>query len=300
MTDTFRPHGAGQAAIEHHYDVGNDFFRIWLDESMTYSCALYARPEDTIATAQRRKLEFHRDNLALRQGDSVLDVGCGWGGMLRCLADASIDLDLTGLSLSPAQVEEAQARLGDRATILLGAWEEHDAHATYDAIVSLGAFEHFVRPGLDRSERIQAYGQFFRACFGWLTGEGRRLSLQTIALEDQAEQIGSGLGEFFTSDVFPASSLPRIGEIVAAAEPYFRIVGLRADPDDYARTCAAWRSRLIAAREQATECSSAEVVRHYRKLLLASEVEFASRSCTLYRIAFERRAEGVSLERGRQ
>jgi cyclopropane-fatty-acyl-phospholipid synthase len=98
--------------------------------------------------------------------------------------------------------------------------------------------------------------------------------------------------------VFPSSSLPRIGEIVPAAEPYFRIVALRADADDYARTCAVWRARLMENRTAADACSSPEVVRHYRKLLFASEVEFASRSCTLYRIAFERRHDVVSVERG--
>jgi cyclopropane-fatty-acyl-phospholipid synthase len=138
MTDTFEAHGADQGAIEHHYDVGNDFFALWLDESMTYSCAMFEAPNESIERAQRRKLEHHRDNLALEPGASVLDVGCGWGGMLACLADSDLGLRLHGISLSPSQVEEARLRLEGRATITLGAWEDHDPQAVYDGIVSLG------------------------------------------------------------------------------------------------------------------------------------------------------------------
>jgi cyclopropane-fatty-acyl-phospholipid synthase len=296
--DTIEVVGADRTAIEHHYDVGNDFYELWLDSSMTYSCALYQTGDESIDEAQRQKLEWHLQRLALPKGGSLLDVGCGWGSMLGCAASSDGALRLTGLTLSPAQAEVVTDRLGTRVDVVLGAWQAHRPAAPYDGIVSLGAFEHFVRAGLERPERIAGYQLFFRAASSWLGGPGRRLCLQTIALEDQEEQIGSGLGEFFTDAVFPASSLPRIGEIVDAAEPFFRLVELRADPDDYARTCRAWRRRLHAAREVAAARVGTAVVRHYRKLLLAAEMEFVTRSSTLYRLVFERRLEPVSRARG--
>jgi cyclopropane-fatty-acyl-phospholipid synthase len=290
--------GASRDAIEFHYDVGNAFYELWLDPTMTYSCAMFGAGATTLEAAQRAKLQYWLERLSLQDGDRLLDVGCGWGGMLRAATETFPALDATGLTLSSAQAQYiAAAPWGDAIDVRLESWEEHVPDREYDGIVSLGAFEHFARPGFSRSERVEVYERFFRFASRSLKSEGR-LCLQSIALEDQEERIESGLGKFFTVEVFPESSLPRIGEIVDAAEGEFRLVGLRADPDDYARTCHEWRERLCAHRRRAEEVVGEEAVAHYRKLLFLAEMEFVSRSSTLYRLVFERRPTAVSRLRG--
>ena len=292
--------GATQAAIEAHYDVGREFYRLWLDPEMIYSCALWpdgtARFDDDLARAQQAKLAWHADAAGVGPGARVLDVGCGWGAMLRYLVETRGAAAVTGLTLSSDQADAASALLepSGRARVRLEDWRDHlagaplDPEEAYDAVVSIGAFEHFTHQGLDRAGRIDVYRRFFEGCARWLV-PGGRLSLQTIAYEDFDETTGS-VSSFFTDEIFPESALPHLGEIVAAAEGSFRLQVLRSDPDHYEHTLHLWQQRLEAATDAAIDVAGADTFRRYRKYLRLSRAMFDRRVCTLYRIAFERRA----------
>lgn len=285
--------GASQRSIEHHYDVGNDFFALWLDTLLVYSCALYETPDLSIDEAQRAKLGYWLNEVRLAQGGRLLDIGCGWGAVLASARAAVPDVEVRGLTLSRAQLSYLQ-KAGLPAE--LKSWEHFSPTNTFSAVISLGAFEHFARNGMTHTDRVERYRAFFERCFEWLEPAGR-LGLQTIALDGTSERTDRGLGRYFVEDVFPESSLPRLGEVVQAAEELFRLVRLRIDPVHYASTCRAWRRRLHENRTAATTVVGKEMVDHYSKMLFLAEREFLTGSATLYRFTFERRAHVVSSAR---
>jgi cyclopropane-fatty-acyl-phospholipid synthase len=277
--------GASRAAIEYHYDVSRDFYRLWLDARMVYSCAFWPGPfDDDLEAAQLAKLDWHADAAAVGAGSRVLDVGCGWGAMLARLGDRGARA--TGLTLSTDQAEFC-ASLLPGADVRLEDWRTHEPAEAYDAIVSIGAFEHFARPELDQQSRREVYGQFFSRAAGWL-GRSGRLSLQTIAYEDAAPSAGP-VATFFSTSVFPESSLPFLSDIVVAAEPWFRVVSLRSDPEQYSRTLLLWQRRLELATEQALAMVGRDTFRHYVRYLRLSRASFDRRDCTLYRLVLEKR-----------
>ena len=156
--------GATQAAIEAHYDVGREFYRLWLDPAMVYSCALWpAALDDDLDRAQQAKLAWHADAAGIGPGARALDVGCGWGAMARFLLEDRQAGHVTGLTLSSDQADEATSLLGvdAPADIRLEDWRDHVPVAPYDAIVSVGAFEHFTHQGLDAAARRATYRRFF-------------------------------------------------------------------------------------------------------------------------------------------
>ncbi|HWE53938.1 MAG TPA: cyclopropane-fatty-acyl-phospholipid synthase family protein [Acidimicrobiales bacterium] len=285
-----RSSGATQAAIEHHYDVGADFYRLWLDARMVYSCALWAGPiDDDLETAQEAKLDWHLATAGAAAGGRLLDVGCGWGALLQRARSHVGVADAVGLTLSRDQMDVASAA-GDDAHIevRLEDWRRHQPSAPYDAIVSVGAFEHFARLDLDDEARTAVYRQWFEATAGWLV-PGGRISLQSIAYEDFDRAHGTEAA-FFAEQVFPESSLPRLSQIVVAAEPWFRVLVVRSDADQYAQTLRLWQRRLESAAVVAQSMVGRDTYRRYVRYLRLSRAMFERRVCTLYRIGFERRA----------
>jgi cyclopropane-fatty-acyl-phospholipid synthase len=280
--------GATQSAIEHHYDVGREFYDLWLDPERVYSCALWEGPDDDdLAGAQQRKLAWHADSAGVVPGSRVLDVGCGWGAMLRHLVTVRHVEHATGLTLSSDQLD-AVGPATDRLDARLEDWRAHDPSAPYDAIVSIGAFEHFSRPELRGEDRRAIYADFFQRCSDWLV-PGGRLSLQTIGYEDYREGDGP-VSSFFTDEIFPESTLPHLSDIVVASEPTFRVVALRSDGDQYERTLHLWQQRLEARKEEAVAMVGRDTYRRYVRYLRVSRAMFDRHVCTLYRLTLERRA----------
>jgi cyclopropane-fatty-acyl-phospholipid synthase len=291
------------ADIEAHYDVGNDFYALWLDETLAYSAALWdgigqAEPEDiALARAQRAKFDHHLDlagapaNGAFR----LLDVGCGWGGLLDHAVGTGRATEATGLTLSRAQFDHVSTTARPGVDVALESWETHRPERPYDGIVSVGAFEHFVTSSTPADERVSAYAAYFERCHGLLRAGGS-MSLQTIAYDGVAGQAGP-VGSFVTGDIFPGGTLPRLAEITAACDTYFSVRVLRSSADDYARTLAVWSTRLHRARGEAEALVGNEVLRRYRLYLRACETTFARGAATLYRIGLERRAEPLVLAR---
>ena len=133
-------------AVTYHYDVSNDFYALWLDRSMVYSCAYFQTPNEGLDTAQERKLDHICRKLRLRPGQRLLDIGCGWGGLVTHAAQ-HYGVDATGITLSQPQadlanVRIAEAGLSDRCRVLVRDYREMDERGGYDALASVGMFEH--------------------------------------------------------------------------------------------------------------------------------------------------------------
>lgn len=278
--------GAGRKAIEHHYDVGREFYGLWLDARMVYSCALWAGDlDEDLEAAQLAKLSWHATAARADGAPRVLDVGCGWGAMMRYLVSERGVGHVTGLTLSSDQASYVAA--SPRGEVRLEDWREHEPPRPYNAIISVGAFEHFARDDLSKVERREVYKCFFDRCATWLV-EGGRLSLQTIAYED-FERDESPTTPFFTEEIFPESGLPRLSDIVEPAERSFRLVGFRSDPDHYEQTLLLWQRRLESHSAEAIELTGRDVYRRYLRYLRLSRALFQRRVCTLYRLVLERR-----------
>ena len=278
--------GASIEAIQQHYDLSNDFYALWLDETMTYSCALW-ESGDTLEQAQIRKLDYHLEQARARNANRFLEIGSGWGSLLAHAVKRFDVRFAQGLTLSQAQHDYVRERYPQdadpRIRVDVDSWEDHHPEQPYDAIVSLGAMEHFSHPRDSAAEKVAKYRRFFERCHDMLN-PGGFMSLQTIT-------FGSGeFGPSAVADIFPESHLPRLGEIIEASARTFELVRLRNDRRDYARTSREWLKRLSARRELAAELVGEETVHDYRKYLAAGGWAHTKGVFYLYRLTLQRLA----------
>ncbi|MER5863306.1 cyclopropane-fatty-acyl-phospholipid synthase family protein [Kitasatospora sp. NPDC002040] len=281
-------YGTAAEAIRRHYDVSNEFFALWLDPSMTYSCPLWELDDD-LEAGQARKVDHHAIHARAVGAARVLDIGCGWGGTLHRLVTHHQVRHAVGLTLSPAQQTHVRAAGEPRVDVRLENWQDHRPGAPYDAIVSIEAFEHFAGRAGHRSARVAGYRHFFATCHQWLAPDGR-LSLQTSArAEDITERRELAESAFILNTIFPDTQIPAFDEIVEAGDPYFHLVAHRADPDQYARACAAWLDRLRRHRAAAADLVGERTVNHYERYLAICTEHFTAGYLTLLRLTFQRR-----------
>lgn len=165
-------------------------------------------------------------------------------------------------------------------------WSDYEPTEPFDAITSVGAFEHFARQGLSSEEQIEAYRRFFRSCRDWLK-PGGRLSLQTIAYGDIPRDRPLR-DRFIVDEVFPESELPRLSDIARAAEMELEIEKVRNDRGDYVKTLRAWFDRLRAQRPDAVAVSSEEVVARCERYLRMFAYSFELGAFTLLRLTMRR------------
>ena len=281
--------GASAGAIRHHYDVSNEFYALWLDPTLTYTCALWEGDGDGLQAAQERKLDLLAGWANAAGAARVLDIGCGWGSMLRRLVEHHAVEHAVGLTLSAAQAEFVARRGDARCEVRDENWADHQPDGPYDAIVSLGAFEHFADFGMTRGERLEAYRKFFARCHDWLP-PGGRLALQTNTKGNNVRLDRRTTRDllFIVDRIFPESELPWTSEVLEASERRFDVVTARNDPAHYARTCSAWLDGLLANRRRAEELVGAELVADYERYLRAAAAAFDKRHLGLLRIVFER------------
>ena len=282
--------GASAAAIRSHYDLGNAFYRAWLDPEMVYSAARFTAGETSadLPRAQFRKLDYFLEAVvpASSRGAGLLDVGFGWGACLRRARDRFGVQGLTGLSLSPAQTELARETLPD-ADLRVENWFDHRPESPYDAILSIEAFEAFARPGMSVDERIAGYRKFFDAMADGLVDDGR-LGLQFIAYGTLCfDRITPLIGRA----IFPESDLPRLEEVVTAAGPRFEILSLENDRDSYVKTLRQWGRSMRARRADLTKLVGERRVDEYLDYVNHSMLGFASEGLHLYRMILRRRRD---------
>jgi cyclopropane-fatty-acyl-phospholipid synthase len=284
MTDR----GASAESIQHHYDVSNRFYSLWLDESMTYSCGLYQSDDDELSLAQTQKIDY-MISLAGASGQAkVLDIGCGWGAVMRRLVGEHGVERVTGLTLSAAQASHIQDQPDPRLEVRVQDWADFVPDEPYDAAISVGAMEHFVKFGRGRSDKVAAYRRFFEKCYESLK-PGAGLSLQTIGKGNVAlDEQGMKDTLYIAQHIFPESDPPRLAEILHAAEKLFEVKSVVNHREHYARTCAAWLERLQAKRAQAVEVTGPEKVEAFETYLEASIRQFRLGHANLYRISLWR------------
>lgn len=225
--------------IEAHYDLGNSFYELWLDESMTYSSAIYETANEDLETAQRRKIERIGDLLEVTGGERVLEIGCGWGALARSLARRGAHV--TGLTLSPSQLEWARrvgAEDGLSERLDLRLQDYRDVRGGFDRIVSV--------------EMIEAVGerywpQYFGAIAARLEPGGCAV-LQAITIAEDRFEAYRKAADFIQRYVFPGGMLPSKSVLAAQArEVGLEVVAAECFPDSYALTLAEWRRRLVRA-----------------------------------------------------
>ncbi len=247
-------------AIRHHYDVSNGFYRLWLDAGMTYSCAYFRTGTEDIDTAQRQKIEHICNKLRLQPGERLLDIGCGWGGLLHLAAERH-GITGVGITNSPAQADYARRRLAaaglsDRVDIRLQDYRQLDGEAVYDKIVSVGMYEHVGLANLP---------VYFATVSRLLKPGGVLLNHGIINPDPDSHPKGPPGGEFINRHVFPGGELPHLPRVL---EEIARC-GLEAvDVEDlrphYARTLMLWVGRLEKHERQAIESAGPERYRIWR------------------------------------
>lgn len=280
--------GANAEAIQHHYDVGNEFFQLWLDPTLSYSCPLWDRPEDDLHAAQIKKLDYHAEQAGASGARKMLDIGCGWGAMLQRLLERWGVARVVGLTLSQAQIDyvAAKTKHDPRIEVMLKHWADYVPNEAFDGIISIGAFEHFAKFGDSQEEKIKSYRRFFTKCHEWLA-PGGALSLQTIGYGDVPR--GSAPSDLFiATDVFPDSELPRLADIAESSEGLFEIERVRNDRKQYARTLRTWFDGLRANRTKAVGLVGEDEVKRFEKYLRMFDYGFQLGSIVLYRVTLRR------------
>ena len=277
--------GASQEAIEFHYDMPAAFFALWLGESMTYTAARYVRPGMTLDEAQRNKIAHHLDAANVSEGARMLDVGCGWGTLLKTAVTERGAAAAHGLTLSPLQRDHIANLKIPNVTAELLSYEDYSPDAPFDSIVSVGAFEHFVRPGSSREDRMAIYAAFFKRCADWLALDGR-VSLQTMTWGDAD---GPQRDRIRIHDVFPESDLPEIAEVIESAHPYLELVAMENRPEDYAATLAGWADNLKENRDHAVEIVGPDRYKFYLESCKGGALLYRRRRFYLCRFTFKRR-----------
>lgn len=244
--------GASRESIQMHYDVGNDFWALWLDPLMAYSGALWEDGDD-LAAAQARKMDYYIEGTHAPGAERVLDVGCGWGGVLKRLTEIHGVKHAVGLTLSQAQADRISAWENPAIDVRVQNWTEHEADEPYDAIISIGAFEHFARFDASREEKVESYRRFFKFCHRNLE-PGSWLGLQTIS-KGNSPVTRQGIEDirFIWTHIFPETDVPWLADVARASEKRFEIVSVRNDPEHYVKTGLAWHERLRAHRDEAIE-----------------------------------------------
>jgi cyclopropane-fatty-acyl-phospholipid synthase len=282
--------GASPEAIQFHYDVGTDFFRTWLGDELVYSAARWRDPltseprASTLEQAQTEKLDFHLDAVRASDATVLLDIGCGWGGLIRRAVGTYGVKKAIGATLSAEQSTYVRGQNIPRTRIHLQSYEALALEEPVDAIVSIGAFEHFAKPGEPRERKVAIYRNFFKRCHG-LMRSGARLSLQSIFWQTVDRHRTT---EIVPSRVFPESDLPYLDEILEAAHRSFRTVYLETSEDDYARTLREWLTRLRKARKTSPHLVDKDKFLFHEDYLRRCIVGFARHRISLSRTVFER------------
>ena len=270
-----KPHSRARdrAAIAYHYDLPPEYFALWLDREMTYSCAYFRTPDDTLETAQMNKYDHIARKLGLRAGERLLDIGCGWGGFIRFCA-REYGARAVGVTLSEQQAAYARARidregLGENCTVELRDYRDLAPLGAFDKAASIGMFEHVGAKGMNAYFRaayraLRPGGIFVNHGISWQMQSGSGVR----RVVDKAFAFRSS---FMHRYVFPDGELLHIDAAIAAAEAAaFEVRDVENLREHYARTLREWVARLNANADEARRLAGEAVVRTWRLYMAAS------------------------------
>lgn len=268
-----------RAAVRFHYDVGNDFYALWLDQRMVYSCAYYRRPTDSIDEAQRAKLDLICRKLRLRPGQRFLDVGCGWGALIMHAAQ-HYGVTALGITLSDAQATLARERIAAaglerRCRVEIRDYRALPADMQFDRVASVGMIEHVGEDHLD---------SYFSALHRVLAPGGMLLNHGIVSLEEARtpgpmEWLEHRIWRrdaFIHQYVFPDGKLTAFQAVIASAERAgFETRDVESLREHYALTLRTWVQRLLHHRDRAIALTNDRIFRIWRLYMTASAYAFA-------------------------
>ncbi|WP_292976084.1 cyclopropane mycolic acid synthase family methyltransferase [Mycobacterium sp.] len=255
--------------VQAHYDLSDEFFRLFLDPTQTYSCAYFESDDMTLEQAQIAKIDLALGKLGLQPGMTLLDIGCGWGATMRRALE-KYGVNVVGLTLSKNQALAVNKSFSTMSSplsrrVYLAGWEQF--REPVDRIVSIGAFEHFGK---------KRYESFFNMAYSALPADGVML-LHTIVTTSPEESRKLGLELpakllrfilFIMDEIFPGGDLPMVAQVEQhATRAGFRVARVQPLRPHYARTLDIWAETLQNQRERAIEIQSEEVYQRYMRYL---------------------------------
>jgi cyclopropane-fatty-acyl-phospholipid synthase len=233
-----------QEEIEVSYDVSNDFFRLWLDENMHYTSAVYDREDMTLEEAQENKAKWLYDFAEVTPDKTVLDIGCGWGSMIDYCVRRGCK-EGHGITLSTEQLEWARARNIPNSKFILCDYQLYEPEKKYDALVSVEMIDHLCSPAQARDgQAVDLYRAYFNKLASWVE-PGACFGFQAILRNRIPRKKQDLLDLQFTADViFPGGLNPRLEELIQAVNPSWEILQLNTRRTHYGRTTHEWRRRM--------------------------------------------------------
>ena len=277
---------ASLSNVSHHYDLDEALFRAFLDRDMHYSCAYFREPGLSLEAAQAAKCDHIRRKLNLMPGQRVLDIGCGWGSLAMHLAERA-DVEVVGLTLSAEQLRVARAEaerrgLGERVAFRLEDYREH--RAEYDAVVSVGMFEHVGRRNFSR---------YFEKVFDFLAPHGTAL-LHTIGQSAPP----SPTNPWIRKHIFPGGYIPAASEVLGTIEPSGLILSdLEVWRRHYALTLREWNRRFQAVRGQFARAKDERFCRMWEFYLLSCATAFEIADLVVFQFQLARANDTVPVTR---
>jgi cyclopropane-fatty-acyl-phospholipid synthase len=269
--------GRDRQAVTYHYDMSNAFYSLWLDERMVYSCAYFKDPGDTLDTAQERKLEYLCRKLRLQRGERVLDIGCGWGGLV-IHASKNYGVHAHGITLSRLQADLANERirnagLSDRCRVDVLDYREIHAPEGYDKVVSVGMFEHVGEARLL---------EYFKGAFRLLRPGGVFLNHGIACNSGVPPFPGPSFSDHY---IFPDGELLPLGTTLRAAEAAgFEVRDVESLREHYVLTLRHWAQRLEARREEACRVTDEKTYRLWRLYLSGAAHKFKVGQNNVYQV----------------
>jgi cyclopropane-fatty-acyl-phospholipid synthase len=265
--------------IAHHYDLGNDFFRLWLDRSLTYSCAYFKHDSDTLEQAQKQKIDHSLRKLGLQRGETLLDIGCGWGALVMRAAEA-YGVKATGITLSEEQYEGANTAIAsgglkEKAGVRLTSYRTLAAEGEqFDKIVSIGMVEHVGKDHLAE-----------------FAGDAEQLLKPGgLALLHLITSVKEGpINQWIDKHIFPGGYIPTLSEIIAhLSDRDFRIWDVENLGQHYSLTLDHWSERFERVVTTVRDKFGERFVRMWRLYLRASSAAFRAGSIEVHQILVSR------------
>jgi len=286
-TGTRRTKNDDREAIQHHYDVSNDFYALWLDPRMVYSCAYFRDDADTLEQAQLAKLDHICTKLRLAPGEKFLDIGCGWGALVIRAAE-KYGVDATGVTLSENQHRLANERikaagLEGRCRVLLQDYRDIHGDGVFDKIASVGMFEHV---------GLRNLPVYFSVARRLLKERGLFLNHGITTSDTHNRAVGLGAGEFIGRYVFPGGEVPHLHLVVHdMSDQQLEVCDVESLRPHYAKTLGIWSDNFERHFGEAVAASSERTARIWRLYLAGCAHAFEQGWISIYQILASRQAK---------